>query len=69
MSEEEAAKTRTAIEELDTSVSALRSSLAYECFYSFETAPSEARIRIKETGERVAEMLRTMEVERHVFFA
>ncbi|CDJ27951.1 LOW QUALITY PROTEIN: uncharacterized protein EMH_0036310 [Eimeria mitis] len=57
----EAARTRKAIEELDTSVNALHQTLAGECFYSFSTSPTEARARIKETSERTNELLRTME--------
>ncbi|CDI86634.1 hypothetical protein EPH_0074210 [Eimeria praecox] len=59
--EAEAAKTRKAIEELDTSVNSLQETLSGECFYSFSTSPTEARARIKEVSERTNELLRTME--------
>lgn len=62
ISEEEAAKTRTAIEELDRAVCVLQQMLAEECFYSFQTSPAEARTKIKETSERTGELLRRMEV-------
>ncbi|OEH75838.1 hypothetical protein cyc_03719 [Cyclospora cayetanensis] len=59
--EEEAAKTRRAIQELNTYVCSLQETLAEERFYSFQTPPAEARSRIKEIMERTGEMVRTLE--------
>lgn len=60
--EEEAAKTKKAIEELDSSVCALRQTLTGECFYSFATSPADARTRITDISEQTNELVRTLEV-------
>ncbi|KAL8453322.1 hypothetical protein Emag_001932 [Eimeria magna] len=60
-SEEEAAKIRLAIQELDVAVREHHGTLAEESFYTFETTPEKARQKIKEKCDHTRELFRDLE--------
>ncbi|KAL8448488.1 hypothetical protein Emed_003749 [Eimeria media] len=60
-SEEEAAKTQTAIQALDVAVREHHGTLAEDSFYTFEITPEQARQKIREKCDHTSELLRELE--------
>ncbi|KAL8275355.1 hypothetical protein Esti_000677 [Eimeria stiedai] len=60
-SEEEAAKTQLAIQELEVAVREHHGTLAKESFYTFDTTPEEARQKIREKCDLTSELFCNLE--------